>query len=66
MEETEYKSELLESMPKVWNKFMSVLCTTNMYLKEAFLEDWTASTDTFMVVIPCLVRPGQIFQVSVF
>ena len=39
MEETEYESELLESVPQVRNKFMSVLCATNMDLKEALLED---------------------------
>ena len=39
MEETEYESELLESVPQVRNKFMSVLCAINMDLKEALLED---------------------------
>ena len=39
MEETEYESELLESVPQIRNKFMSVLCAINMDLKEALLED---------------------------
>ena len=39
MEETEYETELLESVPQVKNKFMSLLCPINMDLKEALLED---------------------------
>ena len=39
MEETEYEAELLESVPQVRNKFMSVLCATNMDLRDALLED---------------------------
>ena len=39
MEESEYEAELLESVPQVRNKFMSVLCATNMDLRDALLED---------------------------
>ena len=68
MEETEYEAELLESVPQVRNKFMSVLCATNMDLREVLLEDQdqTASADIFMVVLPCFSQAGAYFQVSVF
>ena len=57
MEETEYETELLESVPQVKNMFMNVLCSVDMDLnlkEEDMLVDQTASPDTITVMCPCI------------
>ena len=49
MEAAEYEKDLLNSLPSVKDKFMSLLCSVNLDLRESELEDQTASADTFMV-----------------
>ena len=49
MQEAEYEVDLLNSLPTVKDKFMSLLCSVNLDLKEGKPEDQIASADNFMV-----------------
>ena len=45
----DYETELLESVPLIQDTFMSSLCSINMDLTEAVVEDQLASADNLMV-----------------
>ena len=49
MEAAEYEKDLLNSLPSVKDKFMSLLCSVNLDLRESELEDQAASADNIMV-----------------
>ena len=62
----DYKAELSDNVAVFQDKYVFLPTITNMDQKEDVVENENASADTFMVEIPCSVRPRQIFKVSVF